>query len=331
MNRAPLLCALLLLHAVQRAPGAPRYVFDRPICSGLGDRMGTMMTLATLARLRGARVVFEWCNDTSVVYHRYRDFIPGFHGWHYNLTELRGRLSLPGELEVVERLSADHQRLPRVAWEGVGVPAEQGSDAVYTVAWRTTSLGPGGGAVDGRLFQGAYREVTRRVAASAAAREAAPYIVLHMRGPDENTYSFPGSHDDLDFYCTGRALKALLRLKLERPPKIYAISNNVAWASELLDGRVTVLSGTSAYDDFELLLGATAIVQHAYGGWSSYSTVPAMMAGVPLLTTYDGAPQRLLLFRAQGGVPEELHTCRQVRAFARKVSRLFTALESPEN
>jgi len=39
------------------------YLFDRPICTGLGDRVGTMLALAALARVENARIAYLWCED----------------------------------------------------------------------------------------------------------------------------------------------------------------------------------------------------------------------------------------------------------------------------
>jgi hypothetical protein len=40
--------------------------------------------------------------------------------------------------------------------------------------------------------------------------------------------------------------------------------------------------------DFAVLLNATGIIQHSTTAWSSYSSVPAMIRGIPLLSTWLG-------------------------------------------
>jgi len=45
---------------------------------------------------------------------------------------------------------------------------------------------------------------------------------------------------------------------------------------------------TTRMRDFAVLLNATGIIQHAVNAWSSYSSVPAMMRGIPLLNTWVG-------------------------------------------
>jgi hypothetical protein len=80
--------------------------------------------------------------------------------------------------------------------------------------------------------------------------------------------------------------------------------------------------------DFALLLNATGIIQHSTNAWSSYSSVPAMMRGIPLLNTWiGGADLRshntssvglLRSFAENGGCPVELSSSRrdaQISAF----------------
>jgi hypothetical protein len=125
-----------------------------------------------------------------------------------------------------------------------------------------------------------------------------PYILLHMPGPDDNTYA--GPLDGPEHYCTGRVIKGLLQMKLGIP--IYAISNNLSWAGDLLDGSVKIINETgSAYDHFSLLMSAKVIIQHAWGGWSSYSSVPALVFGAPIINTYDVGHMhnRFRVFRSQ--------------------------------
>jgi hypothetical protein len=79
--------------------------------------------------------------------------------------------------------------------------------------------------------------------------------------------------------------------------------------------------------DFQVLLGAAGIIQHAKNAWSSYSSVAAMMNAVPLLNTWiTGNPEdnsskyvgALASFDSIGGVPAELkstHRKQDVRVF----------------
>ena len=85
--------------------------------------------------------------------------------------------------------------------------------------------------------------------------------------------------------------------------------------------------------DFDLLLGATGIIQHSKKGWSSYSSVAAMVSAVPLLNTWitsnsednsskyvgeSNVPNVLAGFDSNGGVPAELKSAQRkedVRVF----------------
>jgi hypothetical protein len=116
-------------------------------------------------------------------------------------------------------------------------------------------------------------------------------------------------------YCTGKVLQQLVELNVT----LIAISNNYVWANELLGKHLEVRGHVSACFDFALLLGAFAIVQHAWGGWSSYSSVPALASGAPLINTYRGSPHRHELFREQGGVPREMFNCEQQSQYLQAV------------
>ena len=301
-------------------PRHPKYyLFDRAICTGLGDRVGTMLTLAALGRSHSAKVVFRWCHDGKEISSRMLPHIPAWHGYdNYSLPEFKTRFFPPSEVVLVERITHEHQKLPRVQWSGVGIPAEQGSDSVYTIAWKTTRLGymP----ISAHKFKTSYQAVARPFAAQAfdLQNRNNTYIALHLRGPDNNTYWPPdGAWDDLTLYCTGKVLRKLLALNVT----LVAISNNKEWANTLLGGRLAVREFVSAYDDFSLLLGATGIVQHAWAGWSSFSTVPALASGAPLINTFRGVPHRYGLFRAQGGaLPSELYDCTQIDEFVHRVN-----------
>ena len=309
----------ILLFIAVAVSARKEYLFDRAICTGLGDRLGTLLTLAALARMEKARVVFPWCEDPSEILPRVRPQIPQWDGYDFPLHEFIERFHPPNELMLVSNLTAANRMLPRVRWEGVGVPAEDGSDAVYTIAWRTTQLSRP--PVSAEEFRLAYRAVSRPIAARARSKMRAhhlgyarPYAVFHLRGPDHNTFfPFAGAYDDRALFCTGSVVRRMLKRKVD----MYAISNNVSWANELLAGvkGLRVVAGSTAYDDITLLLGASAVIQHAWSGWSSYSTVPALAAGIPLITTWRGTPHRLDLFRAQGGLPSELYSCEGKHAF----------------
>lgn len=298
------------------------YLYDRPICTGLGDRVGTMLSLAALARVENASIAYLWCKDPSVIVPAQRAFMPRWSGFNYSLDEFKSRFRPPSEIAFVDDLSGrELQGLPRVVWQGLPFPAEQGSDSIPQNAWLTMRL-PTERKLDYiDAFQSHYKSLARPMAMAqqkAGARVRRPYILLHMRGPDDNTYA--GPLDGPENYCTGKVIKGLLRMKLGMP--IYAITNNPGWAGYLLNGRVKLINGTgSAYDHFSLLLSAEAIIQHAWGGWSSYSSVPALVSGAPMINTYDVGlmHHRFRVFRSQLGVPPNYYDCTQAFEFMQAI------------
>ena len=274
---------------------AQQFYFNRDICTGLGDRLVVILTLAALARVENASVAFGWCTDPSPVMSRITPHIPKWQGYNFSLTELQNRFNLPAEI-----VFAPLGQAAKVQWQGLEVPAEQGLDSVYTIAWRTMRLSMRH--TNGKRFIAAYRDIGRSLKAKPDRR----YAVLHLRGPDRNT---PDAYDhDPAAFCTAYILR---RLGMQ----VIAISNNPVWANELLDGRFEISSNTSPYDDMELLWGASAIVQHVWGAWSSFSTVPALATSTPIITTYRGTPSRPLLFQAYDSMPKELYTCHSKRQF----------------
>jgi hypothetical protein len=285
------------------------YLYDRPICTGLGDRVGTMLSLAALARVENATIAYLWCNNED--------------GLHYGLAEFRARFHPPSEIVFVDDLlNPAIQRLPKVVSTSMPFPSKQGSDMIPQNAWLTMRLPTTRKLNYIDTFQHHYRSVAAPMAMTQPCEILhGQYFLLHMRGPDETN---AGRIDHPAHYCTGKVVKALLGLKLDIP--IYAISNNLDWAGELLEGRVRFINDTgSAYDHFSLLISAKAIIQHAWGGWSSYSSVPALISGAPMMNTYDPtlAHHRFRVFRSQLGVPSNYYDCTQAHEFIQAIqSRL---------
>jgi hypothetical protein len=327
--RANLLGALVVMRALGALAG-PFYLFDRPICTGLGDRMGTMLSLAALARLENATVAFLWCHDPAPILPRQRKYMPGWVGFNYSLAEFKQRFRPPPELVFVSSLTLPElKHLPRVQWgtEFMPLPAEAGGDAIPNIAWLTMRLGKNAH-ID--AYQLAYRSVASEMMANVDRQHdglEGEYIVLHMRGPDKNTY-YP-DHSNIE-YCTGKLVKRMLKRGPAEFPIIYAISNNVSWAEDLLEGRVEVLDESySAYDHFSLLMGAVGIVQHAWGGWSSYSSIAALLSGAPMINTFDThmPSHRFAQFHRITGLPVNYYDCSQRPQF---ISALTARLKPPE-
>lgn len=314
----------------------PVYVYDRAVCTGLGDRVGALMTLATLASIHDIQIVFRWCGDPSEIFPRMHKHMPGWHGFNYSFREFQHRF-WPGQLHVkliTPHLLSIHKQSPnKVIWEGLSdTPAEAGIDHVYTTAWKAVIV-PGGMEINYESYKKAYKRIAKQVlqhtlmhnSEKIASGLKPKYIALHMRGPDDNTYnSFVGCHDNFELYCTKRVLKRIL--KTYPSVKIVVLTNNVTWTNALLNHpRIQIMENSSAYDDFALLLGSSAIVQHANYGWSSFSSNPSMIAGVPLITTFKQHLQhhRLGWFQKYGGIPEEFYDCSQTNQFIDKLKEVL--------
>ena len=311
------------------------YVYDRAICTGLGDRVGILMTLATLSAIHDIQVAFEWCQDPTQVFPRLHAHIPSWKGYDYN------------ELEFISRFWPHHDKLTiitenftiqqrqstnKLVWENLPVPAEAGLDHVYTTAWKATQV-PGKPVPDAATYKDSYKLVALAVKKHALAHNHGDlgltemgYVAVHMRGPDNNTYqAYEGAHDPfVDTYCTKKVLKTLLK----NVPRAHfkVLTNNADWLKRHMQHpRLQIVENATAYDDFALLLGARAIVQHATYGWSAFSSVPAMIGQIPLITTLKRHMQhhRLGWFENYGGIPDEFHDCGQTYDFVRKVKARF--------
>lgn len=318
-NQFMFLALVLTLAAslpVTARPQPASYIFDRPICTGLGDRLGTMLSLAALARLENATVVFLWCDDPAPAILRIRPQVPSWVGFNYSLPELKKRFKLPPEIRFVSDLS--HWRhLPPVQWNNdkTSLPAEMGSDSIPHIAWLTMRMGVHPRPII-NTFQEAYRAVTEPLTRRA---RPPPLIVVHLRGPDENTF-WTEDYDAAEHYCTA----AVIRELWDHPVQFHVVSNNLDWAITLLGRRANVFymdSFATPYDDLERLLSASAIIQHAGGGWSSYSAVPALITQVPMINTYDirRPHHRFHHFQRQLGLPANFYDCGRIQPFVHAV------------
>jgi hypothetical protein len=310
-----LLFSLLLIvaHSVQPLS---HFYYDTDICTGLGDRVGTILTLAALAKHEKSKIVFWWCDKaTPDIFNRIRPWIPQWSGYNYSLDEFVERFQPPSEVKLVQNITSKHKKLARVLWTNTERNV-QGCDSVYTLAWKMMYLR--GGPVPMDSFRLAYQAVARPMAERAQIRHRSggDFVALHMRGPDNNSPNTYGDYDD-DYryqpyaFCTGRVVKRLLKLGVH----VIAISNNSTWANELLGGKLTTLKDSSAYDDFDFLLAASGIVQHVWGGWSSFSHVPALASGVPIINTYIGGNHRMDFFKERGSLPAEMYDCGRAKQF----------------
>ena len=105
------------------------WLYDRTICSGLGDRLGAMLTVATLAHLAGVQVEMEWCDgEKSRDFGDVRTHIPTWVGFNYSLPELEAAFRIPGGVRWVQSFSDTAAR--RVVWVGNELPAHEALDQV---------------------------------------------------------------------------------------------------------------------------------------------------------------------------------------------------------
>jgi len=309
------------------------FFYDRTVCTGLGDRIGALMTLATLSRLYHKTIYFKWCEDPSAIFASQRRYMPRWYGYDYNLTEFNERFWGFRGVVLLNKSEADsfktlNPHVKHVDYFHGEVSANEGLDHIYTTSFRTTKLFQH--QADGPMFIQSYRWVASKLLLYTVLKNQdiimkngrGKYIVLHMRGFDDNAYTpFETCHDEPRLYCTGQVIKKMVRhfRKLNMQlPTVYAISNNVSWAMPLVKhSKIHFVTNTSEYDDFALLLGATAIIQHANRGWSSYSNNPAMMSRTPLLTTFKETNQnhRYAFFKEHGPLPVEFYGCSNVDLF----------------
>ena len=179
---------------------------------------------------------------------------------------------------------------------------------VYTTASRTTRLQK---AVHPDDFTRAYHIVGAQLAPRVQPERG---VVLHVRAPGDNTYA-PRYERDPSLFCTLKVLSSVLK----RGHKVVVISDDLehAWGALQPHSDMLTFSRGTAFDDMAVLLGATGIVQHSPTGYSSYSSVPAMARGIPLLNTYMGDDHRYSSFLE---MPKEFHTCAQRKRFVRRLA-----------
>ena len=308
-------CAAPVTGIAGPAPVLWRY--NRTICSGLGDRLGALLTVAALAHVARVEVEMEWCNDPSVTYQQVRPYMPGFYGWDYPLDEFLQTFDIPPNIRLVKRYSQEF--LPEVSYTGNELPAVEAHDQLYTLASRTTKIGYH--LVRQEDFVRAYHVVGSQLQSKVPWQKQG-YIVLHMRGFDANTVGvvLDAKRDwDPSLFCTHKVIARALKQGL----KVMVIGNNLEWAREELQSHSITFPEGSAFEDMSLMLSAIGIMQHAPRGYSSYSSVPAMAKGTPLLSTYKGPHHRWQNLRQAGELPSEFYTCGAQKAFlARVVERL---------
>ena len=316
---------------------AEHAVYERVLCTGLGDRMGMLLSLAAVASAYNlTSVTMRWCADPMHAAHNnplHLKYIPEWEGYDYTLEALRTHLRLPSGVRV-RMYDAQEDVLLRAdrstAWitdmGSARVPPMQGLPFLPWLGHELFAVAGRPARVTRSRFEAAYASASHALVERAMTYDdAAPVfdVVVHLRAWDVNTLAF--ADYAAQHYCT-RA--ALVRLTERQPNMTVAVlSHNVTWARAVL-GRTLrkkrlLLTPSYVWEDFNTLLAARrGIVQHASNGWSAFSSVPALARALPLLNTYDapGAEHRFDFFAQYAPVPAPWYRCRDVDAFIARLS-----------
>ena len=78
------------------------WLYERVVCTGLGDRLGTIIALSALASLQNSSFIVhvEWCTGPMRVDSSHLLYIPKWTGWHYSLKELKRTITLPRNIRI---------------------------------------------------------------------------------------------------------------------------------------------------------------------------------------------------------------------------------------
>jgi len=285
------------------------WLYNGIVCTGLGDRLGIIVSLSALARLHNSTVFIEWCEDPEtacVANPLHRKFIPEWTGWEYPLQTVFEHIAFPGNVEFFL-----DGRPPPIPWKLVTfknqAPSFEGIPSTSTLYWKALKFTDK--VWDVAQYRQAYLDAGKEIVSKAPTPEiCVPYVLVHFRCPDRNTF-----RRDEQSLCTRDVIRKLQAAGVD----LKIISNDYDLTLPWLYGLPPVpftASGT-AWTDMQVSLGAAAIVQHASGGWSSYTSVPAMAKEIPMINTYYGTGHRYSLFSQYGDLPPEFMTCSQTDLF----------------
>jgi hypothetical protein len=338
------LCAFIALVLAQehqqRANAQPRLCYDRVLNTGFGDRLSVYLTAAAAAATVLGEVYMFWepqhssacpSNVCELSFDRIQEYAI----WPPNLK------ILPKEMYNESEISC---RSIRYNIPGL-LPSYYAYDGVYPLAWKTIMLPEPLRPLQLHNFVESYRQVAKQLKINIAKHPMLldqKYVVVHVRGGDK---SGPHSHfntlDILRQLPHGMPIIVVTDsddyLPLIIPNTtipILTASTNISHPHSSEPSSLSIFRFPKAAEryegimqDFQLLLGATGIIQHSTGAWSSYSSVAAMAYGIPLLNTWvTGNPEDnsatyvgvLASFDSNGGVPAELksaHREEDVRVF----------------
>jgi hypothetical protein len=299
---------LLHLGLFQVCTGS-RWLYNFTACTGLGDRLGIIVSLSALARLHDSSVFIEWCVDPEracLANPLHRKFIPEWTGYVYPLQTVFEHIAFPGNVEFFL-----DGRPPPIPWKMVTFKdqalAMEGIPSTSTLYWKALKFTDKVWNVAD--YRQAYLDAGKEIVSKAPAPEnCMPYVLVHFRCPDRNTHR----RDERSF-CT----RDVIRRLQAAGASLKIISNDYTLAATWLEDLQSVPLAVSgaAWTDMQMSLGAAAIVQHASEGWSSYTSVPAMAKEIPLINTYTGENHRYSFFSQFGDLPPEFMTCSQTDLF----------------
>ena len=300
--------------------------YNRLLPTGFGDRMSVYLTVAAAAATVGADVYVYWhdnpddqmvCEVCRLGYETIRPFVR----WPVNMHVLR---------EVDFEGKTQHMDTIEYGREGLLV-SHHAFDGIYTTAWKTFGLSSTLPQLSRNSFELSYRKVAREMRIECPSREWEPvsmgkFVVLHFRCGDKMQPLSDFNTVEVLRRIPGHVYVVVVTDDDNQFNEMLSVSGpfvaNITRLSPLPDKSVTMMR------DFAVLLNATGIIQHSTNAWSSYSSVPAMMRGIPLLNTWiGGADLRsqntssvglLRSFAENGGCPVELTSSRrdaQISAF----------------
>jgi hypothetical protein len=288
--------------------------------------MSVYLTVAAAAAAVGADVFVYWHdnpNDPAQPMHARMAY-----------EAVRRSLRWPPNMHVLSESQFQRQtrHMPAIEYNAPGLLVSYHAfDGVYTTAWKTFRLPDTLPPLSRDIFERAYRSVARDTSVTCPAQSCEPasatkFLVLHFRGSDKNA---PPAE-----FNTAEVLR---RLPAHVP--VVVVTDDHTQLHELLSAAAPYVANVTMFCpihdeavkrlcDFALLLNASGIIQHSTNAWSSYSSVPAMMRGIPLLNTWIGRAELrphntssvglLHSFAENGGCPIELTSSKwdaQISAF----------------
>ena len=286
------------------------WVHHRNVCTGLGDRVCTLLALSAVARAFNVTVHMRWCTDpmsAEALGPLHMRYIPAWTGWHY---------PLPARAPTGLRVAVEEQTQgPIIVDWASRVPPMQALQCLPRLGHELYQLPPRP-PVSPADFQAAYYQAADELF-PASSNRTKEEVVLHIRTRNHNTHA---RDERPSSFCT----RAVLRMLLAAGQPVVAITDGPKRARRVLGPAYRHLlrnASSDAWDDMARLADARGILQHASEGWSSYSGVPALARRVPLLNTFfaETSEHRHDLFAAYGGLPPHFYRCRDARLFVAAV------------